>query len=256
MSAVRPPGFSPPFPIVLPETCACRFRSLDYYDDNEEWAWNFIVDGQSWCVTANTDNNMPWEQQLNWQADVTTQLSQLTLKIDAWEKDAPGEWCVWANGDDPSQRVKSEINFPPMNPGQVLAWTQTMTFPNRDMPSDAYCRTTVGGYVTKLASTTVSVTNSCQFVLFPSSMVRAFSRTQDVVGEQQDGVPRITAATVTLVNGVPQLSITGKELNPDSQELPVVQVTGGGSSECIARSIRASGTRHDHSRREVLNTLA
>ncbi len=59
-------------------------------------------------------------------------------------------------------------------------------------------------------------------------------------------MPRITAATVTLVNGVPQLSITGKDLNPDPQELPVVQVTGGASSECIASSIRAAGTRHDH----------
>jgi hypothetical protein len=136
---------------------------LDYYDNNEEWAWNFIVDGQSWCVTGNTDDNMPWKQKLNWQADVTTQLSQLTLKIDAWEKDAPGEWCVWANGDDPSQRVKSEINFPSMNPGQVVAWTKTMTFPNRDMPSDAYCTTTIEGYVTMLASTSVSVTLATSF---------------------------------------------------------------------------------------------
>jgi hypothetical protein len=58
----------------------------------------------------------------------------------------------------------------------------------------------------------------------------------------QDGAPRITAAMITIVNNVPQLRITGKDLNPDSQELPVVQVTGGASAECIANSILASGT--------------
>jgi hypothetical protein len=243
---------------------------LDYNDNDEEWAWNFIVDGQSLCVTGNTGDSMPWEQKLNWQADVTTQSSQLTLKIDAWEKDAAGELCVWANGDDPSQRVQSEIGFPPMATGNVIVFTKTLTFANRDMPWDAYCTTTVEGYVTKLASTTLSVTLTLVFFpLLPASSCSPSSSfscnlflTLVWLGcggrGQQDGLPRITAATITLVNGVPQLRITGKDLNPDSQELPVVQVTGGGTtSGCIASSIRASGTqtRQHTCQRGVLQTL-
>ncbi|ELR11985.1 uncharacterized protein ACA1_318650, partial [Acanthamoeba castellanii str. Neff] len=190
---------------------------LDKNDGDEEWAWNVIVDGKSMCVTGNSDNSMPWEQALQWEADFTTQSSQLTIKIDAWEKDADGAICTWAHGDDPSQRVQDEFTFSAMTTGQTQTWSRTMTFQNRDdMPWDGYCSTTIEGRVTKIASSTVS-----------------------------EGAPRIMGTQITLVNNVPKLRITGRDLHPDPQELPVVQITGGGggdggSTACIANSIQAS----------------
>src|SRR5690606_23264301 len=141
---------------------------------------------------------------LQWEADFTTQSSQLTLKFDAWEKDAPGEICVWANGDERSQRVQSQITFPAMSTGQGQGWSQTMTFENRyEMAWDGYCRTTVTGYVTKITSATVSVTHA-QISLFPppftvpvpppphhGELARGLYGVCAAAGAQE-GLPRIT----------------------------------------------------------------
>ncbi len=222
---------------------------MDWFDSDEEWAWNFIVDGKSMCVTGLTGNdNLPWTQALQWEADFTTQSSQLTLKVDAWEKDAPGEMCAWAHGDDPSQRVQTEIPFPAMSTGERQDWSRTMTFANRDsMPWDGYCRTTVTGYVTKITSGTVSVTHA-RVSLFLLPLLALLAAAAAHHGElacaagAQEGMPRIMAGAVTLVNGVPQLRVTGKDLRPDPQELPVVQITGGGGTACITASLYASCT--------------
>jgi hypothetical protein len=67
---------------------------------------------------------------------------------------------------------------------------------------------------------------------------------------------------ITLVNNVPKLRITGRDLHPDPQELPVVQITGGGggdggSTACIANSIQASGTTtNDEQPTRPTNTLS
>ena len=79
--------------------------------------------------------------------------------------------CVWANGDDRSQRVKTEITFAAMSTGQRQDWSRTMTFANHDgMPGGADCSTTVAGYVTKITSATVSVTHA-RVSLFPTFLL-------------------------------------------------------------------------------------
>jgi hypothetical protein len=257
------------------------------------------------CVTGNSDNNLPWEQALQWEADFTTQSSQLTIKIDAWEKDANGAICTWAHGDEPSQRVQDEFTFPAMSTGQTQTWSRTMTFQNRDsMPWDGYCSTTIEGRVTKIASSTVSVTPPLarvsffapplHFLLFSRAVALAVSchamsgsgvdsgwvcllppphrvcvcvcvcvglwcLWAAAAAGVQEAAPRIMGTQVTLVNNVPKLRITGRDLHPDPQELPVVQITGGGgdgggSTACIANSIQASGTTTNN--QKLTNTLS
>lgn len=63
------------------------------------------------------------------------------------------------------------------------------------------------------------------------------------MGLLQDGGPLVKEAYVTIGNNQLTLTINGKDLNPDPQEQPVVQVTGV-RTECIVNTLVVSGT-HD-----------
>jgi hypothetical protein len=61
----------------------------------------------------------------------------------------------------------------------------------------------------------------------------------------QDGGPLIKETYITTGANLLKLYINGKDLNPDSQEPPVVQITGV-RTECIASTLQASGTHDTH----------
>ncbi|ELR20296.1 EGFlike domain containing protein [Acanthamoeba castellanii str. Neff] len=188
-------------------------------DEDEEWAWTFEVGGQSTCITRNTGRYaLPWEDRsVSVPAEIAfaTKQAQLRLTIDAWEKDAPGRNCLWEHGDDARHRMQGYVPFDllSLNFGQQVAWSKTLVFLDRSyMLGDQVCSTTVDGLILKRDTNYMA------------------------------GGPVIKEALVVAASNLLKLYINGKDLNPDAQDLPRVQITGL-HTECIANTIQDSATQ-------------
>lgn len=142
------------------------FNTTSFDDDQtEEWAWTFQVPGgNSVCLTGDSNDTLPWQKTVSAPIEFSSSDTQIRLSVIAWEKDAPGPYCVWEHDDDhddvANQRIQDNvaINLNDIAYGQQSTWTKTIDFLFR--PYNNICSTTVSGQILK-KDTNYMVTPSC-----------------------------------------------------------------------------------------------